>query len=491
MINLSLVSLLIGSFLSTVLISSCRSESISVFAKTSNTRVLNDKEALNSALTVQRAFRNIAKTIGPAVVSIQASKTPVAGRNRRMYRDDFFRRFFEGPYSRRRRPQRKRKALGSGFIIDKKGYLLTNFHVVKGADEIKVIFQNGKKLKAKLVGKDKETDIAVLKIKPFKNIPVVSLGDSDKTQVGDWAIAIGNPFGLSGTFTTGVVSAKSRGEKIGAPYQNFLQVDTAINPGNSGGPLVNIKGQVIGINTMIYTRSGGSLGIGFAIPINIARSVVSQLVSKGHFVRGYLGIYPTAIKEKMRKALKLPENYGALVNKVIENGPAAKAGFKDGDVILKIGGKKITSVPNLMRVVADFKVGKNVKFLVLRNWKRITLTVKIGKRPTDEVSKNGKPGKIEKWLGLRVIPSSSLSSRQQRMYGIPDGLKGMLIAEAAGAAAESGIQRGDLILSINYQRISTVSSYRNFIRRNGKKDSFIFKLLRRGRTVFLAVSTER
>jgi len=492
LVNVSLVSLLIGSLFSTVLISSCRSESITIFARSANTAVLKDKVALNSALTVQRAFRNIAKTIGPAVVSIQASRTPTRNHSSRMFRDDFFRRFFEGPFGgyRRNRPQRKRRALGSGFIFDKKGYLLTNYHVVKGADEINVIFQNGRKLKAKLIGRDKETDIAVLKIKPFRNIPVVSLGDSDRSQVGDWAIAIGNPFGLSGTFTTGVISAKSRGEKIGAPYQNFLQVDTAINPGNSGGPLANIRGEVIGINTMIYTRSGGSLGIGFAIPINIARTIVAQLVSKGHFVRGYLGIYPAPIKEKMRKALKLPENYGVLVNKVIEDGPAFRAGFKDGDVILKISGKKMTSVSKLMQIVAGFKVGQKVHFEILRKWKRITISVRIGKRPTDDVSMGRDPERGKRWLGLRVVPSSSLSGRQLRMYGIPENASGMVVTSSEGLAADSGIARGDLIVSINYIRISSASSYSSFIRKYGRRNSFIFKILRQGRTLFLAVSIE-
>lgn len=490
LVNLTLVSLLVGSFLGSAVNFGCNSTPHVVFAKSANNMVHSDSEALSSAQLTQRAFRNIAKSLGPAVVSINATRL-VAYRNpySDMFDDEFFRHFF----GRRRRSPRNRKrkapALGSGFVIDKKGYLLTNYHVVRQANEIKVIFPDGREYKARLVGTDRETDIALLKIDPKGDIPVVTLGDSDKLQVGDWAIAIGNPFGLPGTFTVGVVSSRSRGDKVGLPYQNFIQTDTAINPGNSGGPLVNIEGEVVGINTMIYTRSGGNLGIGFSIPINIAKDVVKSLLKKGYYERGYLGIRPAPVKEKMRKALKLKNKQGVLVNSVLDDTPASRAGMKDGDVILKINGRDIESVPQLMRYVASLPVGKTVEVVVLRNWKRVTLRLKIGKRPTEEkISRNQEKPDSTQWLGLRTVTVSSLSDLQRRRFRIAGNARGVVIMDIKGAAEDAGFQTGDLITAINYVPIQNMGDYKQFIQRQGNKNNFIFKVQRQGRTFFIAVN---
>jgi len=464
---------------------SCNDE-LRIFAKTGNTLVQKDKQALESAQLIQRAFRNVATSLGPAVVSINATRiTRRRSRSRRFYGDEFFRRFF-----RRQPRRRKSKALGSGFVIDKKGYILTNYHVIKGATSIKVVFSNSKEYDAKIIGKDKETDIALLKISAPKDIPVAPLGNSDEIQVGDWAIAIGNPFGLAGTFTTGIVSAKSRGDKIGAPYQNFIQVDTAINPGNSGGPLVNIKGEVVGINTMIYSRSGGFMGIGFAVPINIAKNITQSLIKKGHYERGYLGIYPGAIDKKMRKALKLPDSKGIIVNSVVEKSPAQKAGLKEGDIILKINKTIIRKVPQLMRVVAAFPIGKKVYIQIQRNWKKKTIILVMGKRPGEEKisRKNTNKKSYEKWLGLQVRPVSQVSQRFLQQYRINANERGIVIVKTSEEADDSGLREGDLILAINYRRITNLKGFRSFVKQHGKRSSFIFKIKRMGRTMFKAVN---
>jgi len=487
-INIILFALLLGSFTTSLVWAGCNGGAHNaIHAKSANETILDDKEGLQAATAVQRVFRNIAKSVGPAVVSINVVQNAVQGNPYDGFGDDFFRFFFGD-----REPQRRRSVTaGSGFIIDEKGYILSNFHVVRQASEITVIMLNGSEYKAKLVGSDSASDIALLKIEGSAAFPTVALGDSDELEVGDWTIAIGNPFNLPGTFTVGVVSAKSRGEQLDAPYQNFIQTDTAINPGNSGGPLVNIRGEVVGINTMIYTRTGGSLGIGFAVPVNIAKDVVAAILKDGKFERGYIGIYPGAIDEKMRAALKLPAETGVIVNSVIENGPAAKAGMKDGDVILEIDGKKITSVPQLKRLIADIPAGKSVPFVVQREWKKVTLNISITSRPAEEEEvkkEEGKQGESKEWLGLKVAPLGTVNPAQLRRMGIVPNEPGVLITGFAPNASETDLAVGDLIKEINYAPINTMDDFNRFIRAEGSKKSFIFKIKRQGEMRYIAVN---
>ena len=487
--NLALFCLLLGSLATSFVWAGCNGGGHVLLAKSVNESILNDKEALQAATSVQRLFRNVAKAVGPAVVSINVVQN-IAQNNpyNDLFGDDFFRHFFTP-----QQPQQRRRSVsaGSGFIIDEKGHILSNLHVVQQASEITVIMPDGKEYKAKLVGSDKHTDIALLKIDAPKNIPYVALGDSDELEVGDWTIAIGNPFNLPGTFTVGVVSAKSRGDAVGAPYQNFIQTDTAINPGNSGGPLVNVKGEVVGINTMIYSRTGGSLGIGFAIPVNTVKSVVAAILKGGKFERGYVGIYPAAIDDKMRTALKLPAETGVIVNSVVENGPAAKAGMKDGDVVLEIDGKKITSVPQLMRIVAEIPAGKSVPFVVQREWKKLTLNIAVVNRPDEEEEDKKEESKQEEskeWLGLRVVPLGQVNPAQLRRLGLTAGEGGVLISGFAQNAPESDLAAGDLIKEINYVAINTMDDFNKFIRTKASEKSFIFKIKRQGQSLFVAVN---
>lgn len=490
--HLVLTSLLVGSLVTTLAWSGCDSGRHGLSARTANETVLADKEALAAAVSMQRAFRNIAKSVGPAVVSINVVQT-IAQRNpyNELFGDDLFRYFFGDRERAPQQPRRKSISAGSGFVIDEKGYILSNLHVVKQASEITVVLIDGREFKATVVGTDSATDIALLKIDPAGDIPLVALGDSDKLEVGDWTIAIGNPFNLPGTFTVGVVSAKSRGDQIGAPYQNFIQTDTAINPGNSGGPLVNINGEVVGINTMIYTRTGGSLGIGFAIPINIAKRVVSSLIKEGKFERGYIGIYPGPIDDAMRTALKLPRESGVLVNSVIADGPAAKAGMKDGDVILEIDGKKISSVPQLMRIVAEFQAGQTIPFTIQRQWKKLTIRVTVVKRPDDEeLSKKQetKQTETQAWLGLKVAPVSSVNALQLRRLGIQPNESGVLVVGFSKDAPESDLAPGDLIKEINYVAINTLQDFQRFAAANQDKKSFVFKVKRQGQMTWVGIN---
>ncbi|MCK4908156.1 MAG: trypsin-like peptidase domain-containing protein, partial [Spirochaetes bacterium] len=387
----------------------------------------------------------------------------------------------------------QKRGQGSGFIIDREGHILTNNHVVHNVSSVKVTLHDGTSLDAQVVGTDRENDLALLKIDPDTpdNITPLPLGDSDNTKPGQMAIALGTPFGLEGSITVGVISGVGRSIKSIAqrPIIDILQTDAAINPGNSGGPLVNIEGEVIGINTMIYTKSGGSLGIGFAVPINLAKNVVQQLISKGHFDRGYLGIFLGKIDKNLRKALKLSDGEGALVNSVIEGSPAEKAGLKEGDVILKINGKKIKSFTHLMQIVAGFPVNKVVRILVLRNGtKKVNIKLKIGKRPGEEkLSKKKKT--TETWLGLKIVSVSDLSERERRRYRIRRNEKGVVVHKLTSDEYEGGLQAGDLIKAINYIPIYGIKSYRKFIKRYRDRKSFIFKIKRGGRTMFIAINS--
>jgi serine protease Do len=318
--------------------------------------------------------------IKPSVVNI--STTQAVRQPRRDFRgpsqgreafEEFFERFFDGPVPQESQPQ---QSLGSGFIIDKEGYILTNNHVVEKAGMIMVKLADEKEYQAKVVGRDPRTDLALIKISARGDLPVVRLGDSDALQVGDWVLAIGNPFGLGQTVTAGIVSAKGR--VIGqGPYDDFIQTDAAINPGNSGGPLFNTKGEVVGINTAIFSQTGGSVGIGFAVPVNLAKGVVPELKAKGRVSRGWLGVSIAPVTDEAAKELKLKDKKGALVMEVAERGPADRAGLRPGDVIVNFDGKKVAGAQELPRLVATVAIGKMVGIGLLREGRRLDLTVTI------------------------------------------------------------------------------------------------------------------
>lgn len=401
-------------------------------------------------------FSDLAKRVSSSVVNISTTKNArrrVPPGFRRMpndpFFDDFFEHFFQGPGM-----EAPQKSLGSGFIMNSEGYILTNNHVVEGADEIQVMVDGKQKYDGKIVGSDSKTDLAVIKI-TAPNLPSAPLGDSDQMQVGDWVMAVGNPFGLDHTVTAGIISAKGR--VIGAgPYDDFIQTDASINPGNSGGPLFNLKGEVIGVNTAIVAAGQG---IGFAIPINMAKDLVPQLISKGKVTRAWLGVGIQDITPELAKSFKLPDEKGALVSNVFANSPAEKSGLKSGDVIRAFDGKPIGESRDLPTMVAREPVGKTSTMTVLRDGKEMAVQVTLGEMEKgDAVAQEGEAKTSSAELGLtcRDITPEEVSE----LHLAADN-KGIFIVNVeSGSQAEiAGVQRGDVLLSLNGAKINAVADY--------------------------------
>jgi serine protease Do len=432
------------------------------------------------------SFTDLVEQVKHAVVNISSTKvlkrrpmpSPFGpqGPFRDFFGDDFFDRFF-GQIPR----ERKQRSLGSGFIIDAgKGLLVTNNHVVANADEISVRLDDGKEYAAEVVGRDPKTDLALIKIKTkLDTKAVVPLGDSDKVKVGEWVMAIGNPFGLERTVTVGIISAKGR--VIGAgPYDDFLQTDAAINPGNSGGPLFNMKGEVIGINTAIVASGQG---IGFAIPINLARELLPQL-EKGKVVRGWLGISIQDVTPEIAESFKLKDTKGALVADVLKDSPAQKGDIERGDVILSFDGKPITSAHELSRSVAATPPEKKVKIEVTRSGKRRTLTVQVGTMPGEAEEEAGKTTVTE--LGLAV---QGLTPELAEQFDWPRDEKGVLITgvDTGSAAEDAGLSRGDLIKEMDHKPVQTVNEYRHQLKKAKQGEAILFLIKRGTQTFFVTV----
>jgi serine protease Do len=432
------------------------------------------------------SFAPLVKTLTPAVVNINTTKV-VEGRGRNFNFhgspfsndpfDEFFNRFFG------QQPQRrfKQRSLGSGFIISKDGYILTNNHVVEDADEVKVTLSDEKTYDAKIIGMDAKTDLAVLKIEVDHDLPITVLGNSSRLEVGDWVIAIGNPFGLERTVTAGIVSA--RGRVIGSgPYDDFIQTDASINPGNSGGPLFNLQGEVVGINTAIVASGQG---IGFAIPVNMAKDLLPQLKT-GKVSRGWLGVQIQKVTPELAESFNLESERGALVADVVEDSPAARAGVKTGDIILSFNGQEVDGMRKLPRLVAAVPAGTKVKMKVLRRGKLKKLKVVIAELKDDKMA-GGSPvekGELDR-LGMAV---RQITPEMAAQYRLPRD-SGVVISriDPDGLAAEGGLRAGDIILQVNNSDIETLKDFRRAIKKAKKNKLVRFLVQRRNSRIFVVM----
>lgn len=450
------------------------------------------------ARSAPESFADLAEKLLPAVVNISTTQT-IHGRGTPELPqlppgspfEDFFKEFFD-----RNQPQqqdRKATSLGSGFIVDSSGYVVTNNHVIQDAEEITVILQDDTRLPAELVGHDPKTDLAVLRVEPTQPLPAVDWGDSDELRVGDWVVAIGNPFGLGGTVTAGIISARSRDINTG-PYDDFLQTDASINRGNSGGPMFNMDGGVVGINTAIFSPSGGSIGIGFAIPSAMAKPVVSQLIESGTVRRGWLGVHIQTVTDEIAETLGLDKAEGALVASVIKEGPAEEAKIEAGDVILEFDGKEVPDMRQLPRIVAETSVGDTVDVVVWRNNERKTLRVKVGELEAGEAqmaaltqNSEGTEQRVDD-LGMTL---SVITDALRQRFSLAEDAKGLVVVgvDDSGPAAEKGIQPGDVVVEVSQEdavKPSQVSDLVETAKKAGRK-SVLLLVEGQGRLRFEAV----
>lgn len=415
-------------------------------------------------------FSALAEALAPSVVNISTESDETDDAERRMSENPF--ESFQGP----------RRSLGSGFVFDAEGYIITNAHVVEDATKIVVRLHDEREVEAKVVGSDAKTDIAVIKLEGAENLVPVSLGDSDSLKVGEWVFAIGNPFGLDHTLTAGIVSAKGRRISRRNPYDDFIQTDAAINPGNSGGPLVNLAGQVIGINSAIFSQGGGNIGIGFAIPINMARDIVPQLQKTGHVTRGWLGVKIQPVDADIAKSLGLDEPVGALVAEVFADSPASAAGVQVGDVIVAFDGTDVEKSADLPALVAGTPVGKSAELVVLRAGSKVSLTVDVAKLADD--AESARPVRAAS-LGLTVQDVTPDIAEQ---LGLEKDEGGVVVTSVTNgsAAANAGLMPGDLVVSVGNQPVENAESFRAALDR-ATEDKGVLVLVRRGNQTLFRV----
>ena len=451
-----------------------------------------DTNGIETLRKTSRAFSGVAKQATPAVVAVQV-RTKLEPRTMGFgpgspFDEDFFERFFGRPMPRGQQPQeqeRYQEGQASGFVISADGYVLTNNHVVQDSDEITVVMGGGQKYEnVKLVGTDDKADVALLKIEDVNNLPYLELGDSDDLEIGEWVIAIGNPFGLTETLTVGVVSAMGRrvsGEDV---YQDFIQTDAAINPGNSGGPLLNLEGKVVGINAAIYTGDRGFMGIGLAVPINMAKAIKDQLIKTGKVQRGYVGIEMQKIDPGLVEFFKLENNKGVLIISVTEDGPADKAGLEKDDVVIRVDNKKVEDPQDLKNIIGFTPPDTDVEFIIIRGGKEKKVMVKVGSLQDSELADTSDLGKQ---FGLTV---GTIDAEIADQYNVEEG-KGVVVLEVkpGSPAARAGIRTGMVILEVNRTEVATVSEFNEAVKESeeSKKALLLVKTGRYAQYVVLQI----
>jgi serine protease Do len=433
------------------------------------------------------SFSELIKKASPSVVNIIAVKV-IRGQGEGsspLGMEDPLRDFFEKYFGGQMPKEYRQNALGTGFIIDKEGFILTNNHVVEQTEELKVRLSDEKEFEAQIVGRDPKTDLALIKIKTDAVLVPLSLGDSDSVEVGDWVVAIGNPFGLGNTVTAGIVSAKYR-QIGGGPYDNFIQTDASINPGNSGGPLLDLNGEVIGVNSAIFSQSGGNIGIGFAIPINMAKQLLPQL-RQGKVSRSWLGVMIQNITPELKEKLGLSTDEGALVSDVAADGPAQKAGIKRGDVILQFDGKAIRSSRDLPFVVASTPIGKTVGVEVMRDSQRMNLQVKT--EELQEETETAPPSEASPYLGMEV---QEITPEMAKNYGLSRNSGVIIVQVESGSVAEqAGLTAGDIIVEIDKKPVENLAAFDRLLAAVKEGETLLFLIDRGGTTIFMTLNVKK
>jgi serine protease Do len=446
------------------------------------------RDSINFLQRTGQAMAEIAEAVMPTVVNISVVKTdkimgtPFAP----FYDDPFFRKFFGDRFNHKETP-RKRKSfsLGSGVIVSPDGLILTNNHVIKDADKIKVLLSDKREFIGKVIGNDPKTDLSVIKI-DAENLSSITLGNSDELRVGELVLAIGNPFRLNQTITMGIVSAVGRANVGIAEYEDFIQTDAAINPGNSGGALVNVKGELIGINTAIFSTTGGYQGIGFAIPSNMARIVMNSLIQKGKVIRGWLGVSIQAITPELAAQFQLEKDYGTLISDVVKESPAEEAGLLRGDVIFEFGGKKVDEPYMLRNIVASSFPGGTVGLKVIRDGEIVELSVTIGTLPS-ETEKTPTTFKNV----LKGISVQNLTPESYRQLNLPDRIRGVVVTDIeADSPSVTSLIPGDIILEINRKAISNIEDYESIVSKIKSDQDVLLLVFRKGSTLFVTISME-
>ena len=430
------------------------------------------------------SYAPVLKSVLPSVVNISSSKVVKADKQmRELQMDPFFRQFFGDNGQFNVPKDRREKSLGSGVIVSPEGYILTNNHVVDGANDVKVTLSDKREFDAKIIGTDPKTDIAVLKI-DAANLKPVTIGDSSKVEVGDTALAIGDPFGVGQTVTRGIISATGRGNLGIEDYEDFIQTDAPINPGNSGGALINDRGELVGINTAILSHGEGSEGIGFAVPANLARQVMDQILNNGKVVRAYMGILPQDMTTDMAKAFGEKEVRGVVVGDVTPNSPAQDAGVHRGDILLDVNGKPVTNSNQLRNSISMMQPGTEIKLKLLRDGSERDLTVKLKEMPTE--SAMARPGDDDSTKALDGVEVSNLSPNMAERLGLPASSSGVVVTDVdpSSKIADAGLRKGDVIQEVNHQPVKDISEFQNAVKKGGSDPLLLVN--RQGRTLFIA-----
>jgi serine protease Do len=439
------------------------------------------KEAVEALSSVSKAMVEVVNAVRPSVVNISTTRkirTRGPGRSfddpffRRFFGDDFFRHFF-GP------GERTETNLGSGVIVDRRGYIITNNHVIKDADEIKVTLYDEREFEGKVIGKDPKTDLAVIKIQE-DSLPVARWGDSDGLEVGEMVIAVGSPYGLSHTVTSGIVSAKGRANVRVADYEDFIQTDAAVNPGNSGGPLINTRGEVVGINTAIFSTTGGYQGIGFAIPSSMAKMVLESLIEEGKVTRGWLGVSIQPVTRELAEQFGIEDEKGVLISNVLEDSPAEAAGLKRGDVVVEYRGKRVDKPLELRNMVAATMPGTEADLTIIREGKKMTITLEIGELPEEEAGLIGAYDNV-----LKGVHVQDLTPEIRDQLGIKERVKGVVVTFVE---EDLGLRRGDVILEVNRKSVDNVKEYDRVVSRIKPGTDVLLLVYRDGGVFYMTLS---